>query len=404
MLRPSLTRLLAPLLFLLSSACDGCSDNDACAQYGIECGKSCVDNFSCAEGLYCSEDKFCSAECTPNGDECGEGQQCTANGQCTDGSGAGSSNGGSTGQFTTGGNGGGGDGGNCPSVQIVFEPTTPTVLLMVDQSGSMTESFGGGNRWDVLYETLMDSNDGIVAQLEDQVRFGFSLYTGDGDDQCPQLDEVSIALGNFDEIRDVYEAAGPAGETPTGDSITALLPQLIAYAEPGPKAIVLATDGEPDTCEQPNPQNGQAEAIAAAQQAHAAGVALYIIAVGGDVSEEHQQDMANAGVGLPLDGSQGNAPYYPANDQSALSSAFLEIINGVRSCVLTLDGTVDEDKAGQGHVYLDGNELGYDDPNGWRLNSPTEIELLGTSCEAIQEGDHTVTGDFDCGIIGPPPT
>jgi hypothetical protein len=131
-------------------------------------------------------------------------------------------------------------------------------------------------------------------------------------------------------------------------------------------------------------------------------VTLYIIAVGGDVSAQHQQDMANAGTGKPLDGSQGNSPYYPANDQSALANAFTEIINGVRSCILTLEGTVDPTKAGEGQVFLDGMELGYNDPNGWQLNSPSEIELLGTACETIQDGNHTVTGDFDCGIIGPP--
>ncbi|MBK8937448.1 MAG: VWA domain-containing protein [Polyangiaceae bacterium] len=402
MLKRSLLSLL-PVAFLLAAACDGCDSNVACESFGTECGKACVDDFSCADGMHCGGDGTCTAECLQGGDECGEGQTCSSTGRCEDGSGGfGGGEGASTTNFGDGGNGGGtGEGGACPSVQITFAPTTPTVLLLVDQSGSMTESFGNGNRWDVLYDTLMDSNNGIVAQLEDQVRFGFALYTGQ-DGTCPLLSEVNIALGNYDEIDAVYGNAGPLGDTPTGDSITAVLPELLAFAEPGPKAIVLATDGEPDTCEVPNPQTGQGEAIAAAQAAFNAGVTLYIIAVGGDVSAQHQQDMANAGTGKPLDGSQGNSPYYPANDQSALANAFTEIINGVRSCILTLEGTVDPTKAGEGQVFLDGMELGYNDPNGWQLNSPSEIELLGTACETIQDGNHTVTGDFDCGIIGPP--
>lgn len=385
------------------SACDGCSSNEVCEQFGAECGKACVDTFSCAEGLYCGPDATCTADCTSD-DQCGDGRSCTSHGECVDGSGASSSTGGSTGEFMGNGGSGGGQGGDCPGVEVVFEPTTPTVLLLVDQSGSMTEAFPGGDRWGVLYSTLMDPTTGIVASLQSQVRFGFSLFTGDGGANCPQLSQVPIALDNYDAINAVYEPAGPLGETPTGDAITALLPNLIAFNEPGPKAIVLATDGEPDTCRQPNPQNGQGEAIQAAQNAFAQGVSLYIISVGNEVGAQHQQDMANAGTGKPLDGSQGNSPYYPANDQAALQSAFLEIINGVRSCKLTLNGSVDPEHAGEGHVFVDGNEVPYQDPNGWQLNSPTEIELLGAACDAIQTGNHTVTGSFGCGIIGPPPT
>ena len=39
---------------------------------------------------------------------------------------------------------------------------------------------------------------------------------------------------------------------------------LLNDPAPGDKVIVLATDGEPDTCAEPNPQNGQGVAVAAA--------------------------------------------------------------------------------------------------------------------------------------------
>jgi hypothetical protein len=403
--RPFLSLRAQTLLFISLTAavasCDGCDDgdgNDPCTTvYQEECGQPCAVDSNCAAGLYCGPDGKCLADCTPNGNQCDEGVQCSENGRC--------GGGGSAGTFSTGtGFGQGGSmGTGCPGVSVTFQPQTPSVLLLVDQSGSMTESFGGGNRWDVLYDVLMDPSDGIVADLQDVVRFSFSLYTGDGGAQCPQLAQVTPpALNNHAAIDAVYGPAGPAGETPTGDSIMALLPALAAFAEPGPKAIVLATDGEPDTCEQPNPQNGQAEAIAAAQAAFAQGVQLYIIAVGNDVSDQHQQEMANAGLGLPIDGSQGDATYYPANDPSALADAFNEIINGIRPCTLTLNGTIDPTKACEGTIYLDGNPLPCNDPNGWQANSPTEIELLGAACDAIQEGTHTISGDFPCGVVSIP--
>jgi hypothetical protein len=175
---------------------------------------------------------------------------------------------------------------------------------------------------------------------------------------------------------------------------------LVPYNEPGPKVIVLATDGEPDTCAVPNPQNGQPESIQAAQNAYAQGIETHVISVGADVSLGHLQDMANAGSGLPIGGSQ-NAPYYLANNQQQLYDAFDTIINGVRSCVLTLNGEVDMERASEGKVFLDGSELGYEDPDGWRLNSASEIEILGSACDTIKDGDHTLTADFPCGSVIP---
>ncbi len=404
MITRRLLALSAWLLPVLSmAACDGCSEGGTpCDSLGEACGQACVDSFGCADGTYCGPDGTCTADCLPNDDRCGDGLVCSARGKCVTGGEGGS--GGSTGNFTSNGGGevgGNGQGGGCASVSVTFEPQTPTVVLLIDQSGSMTAAFPGGNRWDVLYDTLMDPTTGIVKQLENDVRFGLSLYTGDGEQNCPQLSTVSIALGNHAAIDGVYAPAGPLGETPTGDSIDAILPALLAISEPGPKAIVLATDGEPDTCEVPNPQMGQAEAIAAAQAAYAAGVSTYIIAVGDQVSAQHQQDMANAGTGKPLDGSMGNSPFYPANDQTALQMAFEDIINGVRSCILSLNGNIDPAKADQGQVELDGMPLGFNDPNGWQLNNPSEIELLGTACEAIQTGEHTVVGTFPCDAIIP---
>ena len=108
--------------------------------------------------------------------------------------------------------------------------------------------------------------------------------------------------------------------------------------------------------------------------------------------------MANAGVGLPV-GGQTNAPFYQPQNKQELIDNFTSIINGQRSCVLTLDGEVDPELADQGKVFLDGEELGYDDPDGWRLNSPSEIELTGAACDAIKTGEHEITGSFPCDAI-----
>ena len=322
-----------------------------------------------------------ACSCGDDGGETGGGSSvdAAANGS----NGTASANGGATGQggdsgtptVTVGGQGGdeptSGAGGACADITINFAPVIPSVMLLIDQSGSMDEGFGDeGTRWEVLYETLMDPVDGVVTQLQGQVRFGLALYTSNGN-ECPGSLGVPIALDNRDAIDAVYGPEDPDGGTPTGDAIDATVPGVVAFAEEGPKFIVLCTDGEPDTCEDDDDE----------------------------VGEPHLQDMANAGVGLPFtdaDDEPEEAPFWQALDADGLALAFDEIINGVRSCVLTVDGAIDPDKACDGQVRVDGEDIPCDDPNGWKLNSPTEIELQGDACDLIQSGEHTVDATFPC--------
>lgn len=389
-------RVCAGLVFTLLCALSiaSCSEDgeenlvSPCSALGDKCGGACSDLSPCPSGTYCGTDGTCTAECTLGGSECKDGKQCNPNGRCVDG------------LIADGGEYDGPLGDGCIQDKVVFEKQIPTVVLLIDQSGSMTQNFGGGDRWNVLRNALMNSSTGIVKLLESEVRFGLALYTGNSNN-CPDLTEVPVALNNFNAIDAVYSTAQPEDETPTGESIDQVVTTLGPYAEPGPKVIVLATDGEPDTCAVPNPQNGQPEAIQAAQAAYAAGIETYIISVGDQVSLGHLQDMANAGKGVAVGGSQ-NEPYYQALDQQALYDAFQTIINGVRSCVLKLNGTVDPANASKGQVTLDGKPLGYEDPDGWKLNSPSEIELLGAACDLIKEGDHSLTINFPCGVFQPP--
>ncbi|HEY0136866.1 MAG TPA: vWA domain-containing protein [Nannocystis sp.] len=290
----------------------------------------------------------------------------------------------------------------CADADVKFEAQTPTVLLLIDQSGSMTENFGGTDRWDAVYDALLDQDDGLVPDLEDKIRFGMALYTSfDGNEggECPVITATTPALNNYAAIEASYEAAKPEDETPTGDSIAAVTPTLVMDPSPGNKVIVLATDGEPDTCAEPNPQNGQQASVDAAAAAFAQGVRLYVISVGAEVSDEHLQDVANAGVGV----GQGdpNAPFYKANDADALAAAFAEIVEGVRDCKLDVDGKVAEGGEAECVVSVNGEPVPYGTDDGWQLNNPSEIELVGGSCDAIQDGDVAVSIKCACGVVTP---
>jgi hypothetical protein len=290
--------------------------------------------------------------------------------------------------------------GGCGEVSVVVTPTTPTLILLVDQSGSMTDDFSGVSRWDALYDTLMDPGGGVVVNLDSSIRFGLTLYTSmDGNEggQCPMLTSVPPALNNYAAIDAVYGPEQPIDETPTGESLAAVAMDLAAFAEPGPKGIVLATDGQPDTCAEPNPQNGEPESLQAAQDAYAMGIETFILSVGPDVAQNHLQEMANVGKGLAPDAANP-APYWQALDPQQLVDAFNEIVGSFVSCNLAVDGIVDLSQYCEGTVTIDGNVLECDVD--WTMPDESTLVLLGDACATLQDGgEHSVAATWPCGAV-----
>lgn len=386
-------RSLIPALFFVVLGCGSSTPSDqaligpgsACRTVVEGCGGGCTRDEECGTGLYCNLGGVCSADCA-DGHLCPSGSMCdVARGKCVEDPSALDA---------------GGDGGNttCPNVTVTFEKRVPTVALVVDQSGSMNERFGSGTRWEVARDALVNNTNGVVKILEKEVRFGLAMYTskeGFKGGACPLLAEVDFGLSNFAAIRTRLMASDPIGDTPTGESVDAVVKKLENPAIPGPKYIVLATDGEPDTCAVPNPSNGQPEAIAAAANSFKKGIPLFYIAVSSDVSASHAQQMANAGQGLAPTGPT-KAKYYLASDAASMKAAFDAIIYGVRSCTFKLNAKVVD--ASKGVVTVDGAKVPYNDPNGWSLSADgTEITLQGTTCEKVKTGDHAISAQFACG-------
>jgi hypothetical protein len=312
----------------------------------------------------------------------------------------------------------------CASTNVDFTSEVPNVLLLVDRSGSMAADVEGGiSRWEAVRAALVDPTTGIVPLLQAEVNLGLTLYTGpdmgtignestvgmeDPDfvetEVCPYLVQVPIALNNFTPIETAYRPLvirnNSRGQTPTGESIQASLPALTGLdpvAFPGRKVLVLATDGEPDLCADGNDEDGgRMRSVAEIQAAFDLGVTTYVISVGDDVGEEHLHELANIGQGFPADDPMDR--FYRANDAASLAQAFEDIVNGVRDCVFTLDGMV-KGTGADGSVVVDGTALTFGDPNGWRLNDPSTVELTGTACDLVKMGDHQIDISFPCGVI-----
>ncbi len=410
---------------------EACLPSGKCTQ-GL--GTDCRDDDGCGAGLACSE-RFghCSLTCDPDDSKgCPGNTPCRDDGTCaTDRDidlglgGAGNS----------GGPDGSGGASSCIDVKVDWEPQVPTVLLLIDRSGSMNADGGFGAavqaavddgtytlgdcpshnnwRWNVVRDVLFNPTKGIVKPLEDRVRFGMSLYSSeDGGPTCPELINVDIEFGNADAMLEQFQCDDISDDTPTGESLIAAAKALVDFTEPGPKVIVLATDGEPDNCECPDFNDNdepvlakckmpgvaaqiQADVVSTAQAIRDDDeITIHVINVSTPSNaslQQHLTDVANAGGGN----------VYPGFSPGDLTAAFEEIIDGVRSCVIDLDGEIRPGKEATGTVTLDGEKLELDGDDGWQVNTPSQIELLGAACETIKSGQHDLDINFPCESFEP---
>jgi hypothetical protein len=299
----------------------------------------------------------------------------------------------------------------CIEGQVEFTPVMPQVWLLLDRSGSMTGSLGTtSTRWQALGAVILgdpaDPEDrGIVGDFEDRAAFGAVFYTdqySSSSSSCVlALESVAPAANNYSKIKQRYNKLGPSGGTPTADSVAATLAEASTRdLTGGPKILVLATDGEPGTCA-PRPGAATTEVENEVAQGFAKGITTFAISIATDTNATHMQRVANIGVGLAPEATPA-APFYTAESQEELKLAFSTILEDVpRSCVFSLNGEVDTDKADQGSVTLAGVTLVYNDENGWTLKQPDQVELLGTACDQIQAGEEELDITFPCEVFTP---
>jgi len=344
------------------------------------CGDTCTVDDDCPAGLHCADDGTCTAECSEDAD-CPDGQVCNADGYCVD------------------------DGNNgCPDVEVNLTPITPTVMLLIDRSGSMvTSGFGSfATRWEAVQYALTDDTDGVLCDVNSQIIVGASLYNSNGGfagGACPILKTRPPAADNAGRIRALMQNNRPPdnADTPTAESVTAT---VMGFPQADNRVLILATDGNPDNCDDPDAHNAMSQqmsedAVAAAYAApyH---IPTYVLSVGDDAALTHLQHLARLGRGQDPD--TGSAEPYVATSPDQLIDAFGEIIRGVRSCQIDINGTVDLDQADQGEVVMNGDTLEYG--TDWTMVDEDTMELIGAACQTFLDTDNvSLSAQFPCGGV-----
>jgi hypothetical protein len=214
----------------------------------------------------------------------------------------------------------------CQMAELDWQPTIPTVYLLVDRSGSMFHCLTG-NTGDAVcadptntsWANLKMAIESVMSQLDSMVRFGFTTVYGTnptGGGMCPSLqgmltNNVAPKLNNAADIKTLYDGlpfppnstqVGVKFESPASESIGVVADALVADTDPGSKYIIFLTDGQPDYCDDSNSLCAPDSVVYHLQKAYAAGITTIVFGVQTalfDLAPGVLQSFANAGAGEP---------------------------------------------------------------------------------------------------------
>jgi hypothetical protein len=345
----------------------------------------------------------------------------------------------------------------CASAVVRTMKTMPTIVFVIDGSGSMCAPFGQSTRWQGLRSALLDPKSGLIYRLQNTVRFGATLYDGTintdlalggidsviqnppcallsgvlgGKDvgMCPQLLEaMPPALNNAQMIDMAYPQVELGGSTPTDRAMNHVMDALIAgrhqqgpdqQAE-SPVYVILATDGAPnDICVNGMGGDGSVQrqgVVAAVDRGAAAGITTWVISLadGDPVLQTHLDEVAKHG-----EPKNPGARTFSPTSPDELIATLAQLLGGAVGCHVALQGTVTVGQECSGTVEQDGVALpccqqssqsgvqcaGATTPaaDGWRLSDPHSIELLGAACaKFLLSSDAVLDARFPCAVFRP---
>jgi hypothetical protein len=276
----------------------------------------------------------------------------------------------------------------CAAETIDLTPVVPNVLLVLDQSMSMANRFGGSDEKRI--EALKRAASSAIADplLDGKIRWGmtpFPIAMPDPQDRCGVFQGspmVPAADGTVPAVLDAINAMTPFGATPTAEVLSEAASYLIPLTSTEhPSYVVLGTDGQPTCLDEISVPSRTVDATARLRNA---GIRTFVIGIAStSIDGEVLGAIAEAGgTARP-----GPSKYYDAQDEAALVTALAEIASRVSSCSYRL-----------GHVALnphllsvavDGAEIPRDDGDGFTYSvdqsgQVATVTLNGSSCEYLQ--------------------
>jgi len=297
------------------------------------------------------------------------------------------------------------DAGPCQPRPLPLVPAVPTVMFVIDRSGSMLEDLDGRtdagvSRWQLLHSTL----NSVLPPLDQKIAMGALIYPLPFDAcTAPTAVDLSPALGNASRLLSFFSTR-PVGGTPTATAVDVAAQHLRTLrTATSARALILATDGAPNcneslqnatcvctstpqfnpNCDAPSHCLDDVATVSQLRSTFSQGMPTYVIGLGSSLNQfaSTLDAMAVAG-GVPR---MGIGPrYYSVANQSELTDAFNRVTAQLTRCTFLLNGLTLNDTF---VVQVGGVDVPQG-PNGWEwLNLANgELALHGMACDQAAAG------------------
>jgi hypothetical protein len=300
---------------------------------------------------------------------------------------------------------------------------TPRVILVLDGSCSMSTNYPSNGqesssectdnpngRWAALRRALVDPQMGIVPRLQGSVQFG--IVTFGTAPRCPIPGQaVRPALNNLAMIESNIPRVQPGMYTPTGPALDWVYDNLIEEdaldTEGGPEIVILATDGEPNSCGGNTGRGGGGggvmtnyqPSINAVKKGSAKNVTTYVVSLADAAGtfHDHLQELAN--LGNPK--ANGSAKLYEPSSPAELSNDLGSLVNAALSCDLAVNGDIAAGTECKGTVTLNGRALGCNQTDGWKRLDARHIRVMGQACNELMGRSAKIEARFPCDTFVP---
>lgn len=253
--------------------------------------------------------------------------------------------------------------------------TPPDVYILFDRSGSMEG------------EPLAEAKAGldrIASSLAPHVQMGFSAYPMLG--RCNAWELLEMGQHDASELQRSYAGLEAEGTTPTGSAMHIVRVERRVWNDDDPadasrpKALVLITDGDPNSCEGIYPSTEEAAAFLAE------GVPVYVVGFRSGATPYILNRIAEAG------GTDAPGPnrFYTADDADSLVRALGEITEASIACDVTLDMAVPDPE--RLWVEVGGEPVARDAADGFVYDpSSRSVSLRGDACVTLRNLDPTTS-------------
>jgi len=291
----------------------------------------------------------------------------------------------------TGVDGGTDDGGVCGAMEFALQRIPPNVMLVIDRSGSMGGSIGGGSattKWDDLKSAVSS----LVSSYDSEMRLGSAIFSSDGNCAATNID-VPLAPAAGSTVMTKLNAQGPNGNTPTAFALDTVISKGLLNDATRGNYVVLATDGLPNCGD-----TDVAKRITTLYN-QTPSVKTFVIGMGDGTASDPTTLNAWADAGHTA--RTGGTHYYQTSSPQDLKAAFDAIVGGIVSCDFKMMQSAPDPSLIR--VTENGATLSPSPTNGYTFDPSTNtVTLHGAACDTLKTNASTKVGVL-YGCPGPPP-